>query len=412
MSIACCIPVVECVYCLACVRWAWRRCIYTAGYESENWGLATSEEFDPVPRLCRIILANYEDDLHNPIWEPPGGYGLDPDWMMVKKNHEHTGGRSSPYLIYIDHKNADVVLAIRGLNLAIESDYAVLLDNKLGQTKFCGGYVHNGLLKAAQWVFDTECGVLRELIEKNPNYRLTFAGHSLGAGIVALMTIYALQNRGRLGNIERKRIRCFAVAPPRCMSLNLAVRYADVINSVVLQDDFLPRTTMALEDVFKSLIWIGRFPPIVRTAVPVDGRFEHMVLSCNATADHAIIWIERESQRAFDLMLANDRMMEIPGEQRMERKESLAREHSEEYEAALQRAVALDIPHAQASYGTFLDAEEGETSGGSSSGTAAAAAATSSSWSFGKMRERLDSFVDRMFDVDEFGHMVFKKSVP
>ncbi|CAI0470401.1 unnamed protein product [Linum tenue] len=448
MSIACCIPVVECVYCLACVRWAWRRCIYTAGYESENWGLATSEEFDPVPRLCRIILANYEDDLHNPIWEPPGGYGLDPDWMMVKKNHEHTGGRSSPYLIYIDHKNADVVLAIRGLNLAIESDYAVLLDNKLGQTKFCGGYVHNGLLKAAQWVFDTECGVLRELIEKNPNYRLTFAGHSLGAGIVALMTIYALQNRGRLGNIERKRIRCFAVAPPRCMSLNLAVRYADVINSVVLQDDFLPRTTMALEDVFKSLICfpcllcimclkdtctleekvlkdprrlyapgrlyhiverrplrIGRFPPIVRTAVPVDGRFEHMVLSCNATADHAIIWIERESQRAFDLMLANDRMMEIPGEQRMERKESLAREHSEEYEAALQRAVALDIPHAQASYGTFLDAEEGETSGGSSS-------ATSSSWSFGKMRERLDSFVDRMFDVDEFGHMVFKKSVP
>jgi hypothetical protein len=39
----------------------------------------------------------------------------------------------------------------------------------------------------------------------------------------------------------------------------------------------------------------------VRTAVPVDGRFEHIVLSCNATSDHAIIWIERESQRALDV---------------------------------------------------------------------------------------------------------------
>nr|GMC89315.1 sn1-specific diacylglycerol lipase alpha-like [Ipomoea batatas] len=42
----------------------------------------------------------------------------------------------------------------------------------------------------------------------------------------------------------------------------------------------------------------GRFPPEVRTAIPVDGRFEHIVLLCNATSDHAIIWIERESENA------------------------------------------------------------------------------------------------------------------
>lgn len=48
---------------------------------------------------------------------------------------------------------------------------------------------------------------------------------------------------------------------------------------------------------------IGRFPPVVRTAVPVDGRFEHIVLSCNATSDHAIIWIERESKRALDVRM-------------------------------------------------------------------------------------------------------------
>lgn len=38
--------------------------------------------------------------------------------------------------------------------------------------------------------------------------------------------------------------------------------------------------------------------------MPVDGRFEHMVLSCNMTSDHAILWILEESDRAFDVSLS------------------------------------------------------------------------------------------------------------
>ncbi|CAN6461681.1 unnamed protein product [Victoria cruziana] len=344
MSLACGIPLIECIYCVACARWAWKRCLHTAGHDSDHWGLATPDEFEPVPHLCRLILAVYEEDLNNPQWPPEGGYRIDPGFIIDRKKYEHTLGRAPPYIIYLDHSNCDIVLAIRGLNLAKESDYAVLLDNRLGQRKFDGGYVHNGLLKAAGWVLDAECDTLRDLLEKNPGYTLTVAGHSLGAGVAAMLAMLVVQNRDRLGNIERKRIRCFAIAPARCMSLNLAVRYADVINSVVLQDDFLPRTATPLEDVFKSLFCLpcllclrcmrdtcvpeermlkdprrlyapgrlyhiverkpfkcGRFPPVVRTAVPVDGRFEHIVLSCNATSDHAIIWIEREAQRALNV---------------------------------------------------------------------------------------------------------------
>ncbi|XP_022865789.1 uncharacterized protein LOC111385613 isoform X3 [Olea europaea var. sylvestris] len=349
MSVACCIPIVECVSCLACVRWVWKKFLYTAGRESENWGLATASEFEPVPRFCRYILSVYEDDLRNPLWAPPGG---------------------------------------------------------LGQTKYDGGYVHNGLLKAAQYVLEEECEIIRELLERNPDYMLTFAGHSLGAGVVTLLTMLAVKNREKLGNIKRKRIRCFAIAPTRCISLNLAVRYADIINSVVLQDDFLPRTTVALEDVFKSLFCfpclmcimclkdtctleekmlqdprrlyapgrlyhiIVRKPfrfkkisPVVKTAVPVDGRFEHLVLSCNLTSDHAIIWILKESQRAFDTLLESEQVMDIPVAQRMERQKSLAKEHKEEHRAAIERAIALDVPLAYPpSYGTFQEMEKGENS--------------------------------------------------
>jgi hypothetical protein len=103
-------------------------------------------------------------------------------------------------------------------------------------------------------------------------------------------------------------------------------------------------------------------------------------------------------------MLEKDRIMEIPAQQRMQRQESLAREHSEEYEAALRRAIALDIPQASysPSYGTFAEVEEGESSGSSSG--------AGSLLSFKRMRERWDNFIERLFDVDESGRMVFKKS--
>ncbi|KAL6569501.1 hypothetical protein OROMI_014015 [Orobanche minor] len=413
MSVACCLPLVECVSCLACLRWVWKKFLYTAGRESQDWGLATATEFEPIPRLCRYILSVYEDDLRCPIWAPPGGYGMNPGWVVLKKDYEDTKGRVSPYMIYIDHDNADIILAIRGLNLGKESDFLLLLDNKLGQTTYDGGYVHNGLLKAAQYVLGEEGGLLRELVERNREYTLTFAGHSLGAGVVTLMAMLAVKNGEMLGHIERKRIRCFAIAPARCISLNLAVRYADVINSVVLQDDFLPRTTVALEHVFKSLFCFPclmcimclkdtctleekmlqdprrlyapgrlyhiivrkpfrckRIPPRVRTAVPVDGRFEHIVLSCNATSDHAIIWILHESERAFNSMLEKERIMGIPRARRMERQASIAKEHEEEYKAAIERAIALDVPHADPppSYGTFQETETGQNSSTSPEG--------------------------------------------
>ncbi|PIA49411.1 hypothetical protein AQUCO_01300316v1 [Aquilegia coerulea] len=448
MSILCGLPIIECVYCLACARWAWKRCLHTAGHDSENWGLATVEEFEPVPRLCRLILSCYEEDLRNPIWAPPGGYGINPDWVILRKSYEATQGRVPPYMIYLDHDNADISLAIVGLNMVKESDYAVMLDNKLGQRKFDGGYVHNGLLKAAGCVLDAECDVLRELVENYPHYTLTFTGHSLGSGVAALLAMLVVQNRDRLGNIDRKRIRCYAIAPARCMSLNLAVRYADVINSVVLQDDFLPRTATPLEDIFKSLFCLpcilclrcmkdtcipeekmlkdprrlyapgrlyhiverkpfrmGRFPPVVRTAVPVDGRFEHIVLSCNATTDHAIIWIEREAQRALELMLENDRIMEIPVKQRMERQQTLERDHSQEYKAALQRAVTLSVPDAYSpsSYGTF-DKHDDRDNSTILSGEGSLNSSTKS-----RHRESWDELIERLFDKDESGHMVLKE---
>lgn len=177
--------------------------------------------------------------------------------------------------------------------------------------------------------------------------------------------------------------------------------------------------------------------------MPVDGRFEHIVLSCNATSDHAIIWIEREAERALEvsfsflhlnscklsdeqrcclklvnlvatlkvliltkiqLMRERDHTLEIPAKQRMERQETLEKEHRKEYKAALRRAVSLAVPHAfsPSQYGTFdeKDNEDSQQSIGDCSTGSSANSRALESW---------DELIERLFERDESGNMVLKK---
>lgn len=100
--------------------------------------------------------------------------------------------------------------------------------------RFDGGYVHRGLLQSAAWLLDHEFELLHELAKENPDYTLTFAGHSLGSGIVAMMAVL-LRKHIHETTLTPDRLRCYAIAPARSTSLNLAVRYSDTVHSIVLQ---------------------------------------------------------------------------------------------------------------------------------------------------------------------------------
>ncbi|CAN6298052.1 unnamed protein product [Urochloa humidicola] len=326
----------ECALSLACARWAARRLSISGADDSASWPAASPASFAPVPRACRAALAAYDADGQPAPLCPP-------------------------YWLVHDRDRGEVVLAVRGLGLARPEDYRLLLDAG-GPEPFAGGHAHRGLLRAAVWLLDREGPALRRMVaEAGPGRRCTlvFVGHSLGAGVAALAAVVAVRCwLGRLG-LRREDVRCYAMAPPRCMSLGLAVEYADVVHSVVLQDDFLPRTPAPLQHIFGSIFCLpcllcfvcmrdtfvsegkhkdpaklyapgtvfhiverkncrcGRFPPEVRTAVPTVGRFEHVVLSCNAATDHGIIWIEKEDQKALDLMEQEEESTSPPAQQKM-----------------------------------------------------------------------------------------------
>ena len=240
MSIAVGVPLLECIYIVACGRYLCKRWLMAGYKDSKEWPLASVEDFEPIPRMCRMILAVYENDLNNPKWPPQGGYKMDCSSLVKKVGYDDTSGRCPPYLIYVDHTAKDIVLAVRGLNLIKEKDYSVLLNNDLGKEPYDNGYVHHGLLKAAMWLLNEERDTLRRLVMENPSYTLSFAGHSLGSGVVALLSVLVAKDRNSIGNIAREKIRCYCIAPARCMSLNLALLYADIIHSVILQVRSLP----------------------------------------------------------------------------------------------------------------------------------------------------------------------------
>lgn len=98
-------------------------------------------------------------------------------------------------------------------------------------------------------------------------------------------------------------------------------------------------------------------------------------------------------------MLEDNKVMEIPPQQKMERQNTLAREHTEEYKAALQRAVTLSVPHAYAlsPYGTFSETVEGEEEKEEES-------PASSGGSSRKRKETWDELIERLYDKDDSRH--------
>ena len=116
--------------------------------------------------------------------------------------------------------------------------------------------------KSAVWLLNRESETLKRLwVENGLEYEMVFAGHSLGSGVVSLLTILVVNHRDRLGGIPKEKIRCYALAPARCMSLNLAVKYANFIHSIVLQVTiyiYIPYTSMLLFFTTLVVIFYGK----------------------------------------------------------------------------------------------------------------------------------------------------------
>uniref|UniRef100_A0A0D9ZCD7 Mono-/di-acylglycerol lipase N-terminal domain-containing protein n=1 Tax=Oryza glumipatula TaxID=40148 RepID=A0A0D9ZCD7_9ORYZ len=157
--------------------------------------------------------------------------------------------------------------------------------------------------------------IRRMVAEAGPaGCRLVFVGHSLGAGVAALAAVVADDFLPRTPAPLQHIFGSIFCLP--CLLCFICMRDTFVSEEKLKDASKLYAPGRVFHIVERENCRCGRLPPQVRTAVPAEGRFEHVVLSCNATSDHGIIWIEKEAQKALDLM-EQEELTLPPSQQKM-----------------------------------------------------------------------------------------------
>jgi len=153
----------------------------------------------------------------------------------------------NPYLILRDEKWKTIVLTIRG-TLSFEdmiSDVTISpksLEEIGKQFGFDGRgeYCHSGMLAGAKWIYDDlkRHKILDKAMEANPDFGLRIIGHSLGAGVAAML--------GRVLRKQFPNLYCLCFSPPGCVfSERTAKESKDYVCSYVLHNDIVPRLSYA-----------------------------------------------------------------------------------------------------------------------------------------------------------------------
>ena len=147
----------------------------------------------------------------------------------------------APFFVIHDHLKKSVVIAVRG-TLSISD---VITD----MTAECGvldlgsdvkdGKCHIGILNTAENIYKCiKDGLLLEkAFEFNQNYQLVVTGHSLGAGIAAILGLKLLK--------EYPNLKCICYSPPGgLMTKNLIEITKSFVLTVILGDDIVPRLSL------------------------------------------------------------------------------------------------------------------------------------------------------------------------
>lgn len=149
-----------------------------------------------------------------------------------------------PFFLVCHEATKSIVLCVRGTwNL---KDY--LADMNCSTTRWESGCAHEGIALIANSIFTNEslnCTISNAL-QTHPGFRLVAVGHSLGAGIAALLTIL-----WRTRHLYNDAI-CFAIAPPPVLSPEVTEKGVGFVYSFVNEDDIVPRLSKkAMEEAIQ-----------------------------------------------------------------------------------------------------------------------------------------------------------------
>ncbi|CAE7255940.1 Dagla [Symbiodinium natans] len=122
-------------------------------------------------------------------------------------------------------------------------------DFNAAEEPFGDGLGHRGMVQSAQWLMEEMGSILIQLYTEG--YRVTIVGHSLGAGVGALLT---LMLRPHISTIF-----CYGFGTPACVDEALLPSLLTCMVSVVNRDDIVPRLSVrSVQELVDSVLCPGQ----------------------------------------------------------------------------------------------------------------------------------------------------------
>ncbi|XP_043693787.1 diacylglycerol lipase-beta isoform X2 [Telopea speciosissima] len=148
------------------------------------------------------------------------------------------------YYIGIDIRSKLVIFGIRGTHTV--SDLITNIASTSDQELTFEGYsTHFGTAEAARWFLHHELGTLRTCLKKHEGFRLRLVGHSLGGAAAALLAIMLRNMSSEELGFSPDIVSAIGIATPPCVSKELAESCSSYVSTLVLQDDIVPRLSVA-----------------------------------------------------------------------------------------------------------------------------------------------------------------------
>eukprot|EP01065_Artemidia_motanka_P005728 TRINITY_DN1277_c2_g1_i1.p1 TRINITY_DN1277_c2_g1~~TRINITY_DN1277_c2_g1_i1.p1 ORF type:complete len:619 (+),score=128.31 TRINITY_DN1277_c2_g1_i1:45-1901(+) len=166
------------------------------------------------------------------------------DWLP-----QGASAHSPGYYVAADVEHRRAVVGIRGTQFTSD----LYIDVNIEPAPFLGGFVHSGILEAAQhlWQEIRHC-VLREFMPGRggayEGWPLVLSGHSLGGGVAACLSLLM----EREGVADALNVKCFGFGVPPCFSEDLADRCQRRMVTVVNGKDVAPRAGLAEWDLLEK----------------------------------------------------------------------------------------------------------------------------------------------------------------
>eukprot|EP00817_Percolomonadidae_sp_ATCC50343_P007028 CAMPEP_0117421708 /NCGR_PEP_ID=MMETSP0758-20121206/2717_1 /TAXON_ID=63605 /ORGANISM="Percolomonas cosmopolitus, Strain AE-1 (ATCC 50343)" /LENGTH=336 /DNA_ID=CAMNT_0005203937 /DNA_START=91 /DNA_END=1098 /DNA_ORIENTATION=+ len=137
------------------------------------------------------------------------------------------------YALFLNHHTQELCLYINGT----QSLSDIFIDLNITPVKFMKGFAHEGMAVSSKWFEQHLRDTIEQSLREYTNYRFLIIGHSLGAGVAALL--------GLLLKPQYPSLKVLGFSAPKCVSSVLLSQCQSFVETFIYMDDVVPLMSLS-----------------------------------------------------------------------------------------------------------------------------------------------------------------------